>query len=528
MKNALKKILFVIPSYSNEEIDKHTNTVTIPFGVLSIASYLMHNVEGVECQVLDMNTVSDYSRTNEILLESLKDFSPDMVGLSLMYNSCLSYVASFCDVIHSFDKDILITAGGIMATNLPGDVFSTSPLVAAICHAEGELPFEALLTSNDMVQTLKEHPSWITPEGYRAGKKTAPTFVRDLDDIPPIEYSLVDLTLYGSRIKEKDGEQKLTLPIHSTRGCPFNCVFCCSGANHGKKIRKMSAPRFLSDVQAMIEKYGINKLSIDDDQFLFDRQRSIDILEGLAKLDIEVEMANGLSIKFIDDRIAKLLKEAGCKIAVIAVESGSPRVLKHIMRKPLKIEQIKPAVEALKKQGLAVHTFFVIGLPGETDEDRMLTRQLILDSKFDWSLISIATPFKGSDLYDMCEKEGYLLSKDFTAYNVYSGQINAPGVDARTIGKTAYLMNLDVNFVNNNNYREGNYEVARSYLQTIVERYPFHAFAHYYLAKTLEKLPHQSPETINMHYAEFNKRIATDAEWKEYADHFGLTTVETQ
>lgn len=109
------------------------------------------------------------------------------------------------------------------------------------------------LLSNNRQKTINEHPSWLSAGDHRRGKIPKPTFLEDLDDIPPINYSLVDISKYSGRISSKDGIEKFTLPIHSTRGCPYNCIFCCSAANHGRRIRCMSAKRFIS--RYMIEKY---------------------------------------------------------------------------------------------------------------------------------------------------------------------------------------------------------------------------------------------------------------------------------
>jgi len=514
----INKILFIIPSYSDNVIDNYTNSVVLPYGVLSLASYIDLHCKGISIKVLDFNIIN----THEILKKEMVLFDPDMVGISVMYNPCKKYIAPFASIIKGIKPETLLIAGGILATNMAKEVLMESNLIDAVCFGEGELPLRDLINSNDILKTLKEHPSLISREALEGGKIPKQSFINDLDEIPPLNYSLVDITKYKSRISSKDGTEKLTLPIHSTRGCPYSCIFCCSAANHGKKTRYMSAHRFLGDVEKMTEKHKITKLSIDDDQFLFNRERTKEILIGLAKFNIELEMANGLTVKFIDDEIASLLKKAGLKIAVMAIESGSQRVLSEIIKKPLKIEQIAPAVKALKSNGLSIHTFFIIGFPGETEEDRRLTRELILDIGFDWNGIFIATPYKGSRLYELCVQKGYINEQTIANATIYKCEITAPGIDPLKITKEAYLMNLDVNFVNNYNYANGFYKKAATYFKGVADKYPTHAFAHYYLAKTMEKNADSNIDKINNHLKKYEEIIESNIEWQEYAKHFNI------
>jgi len=529
MQQLFKNILFVIPSYAHSAIDKYAlRTSVVPFGVLSLASYIKTYCPNIECRILDFNTEDQDIVEQCAALESqMIEFEPDIVALSIMYNACQKYIKPFAEIIKRIQPQSTLIAGGIMATNMPGEVFRESPLVDAICYGEGEIPLMDLLHGNNKNEIFFNHPSWILPGAIENGKRPRHSFVLNLDDIPPINYSLVDIKKYSGRISSKDGKDKFTLPIHSTRGCPFNCIFCCSAANHGKTVRYMSAKRFLADVERMIRDYGITKLSIDDDQFLFFRDRAKEILIGLAKFNIEVEMANGLTVRFIDDEIAALLKNAGLKIAVLAIESGSPRVLREIIGKPLNLEQVPPAVEALRKQNLAIHTFFIIGFPGETINDRQLTRDHILNIGYDWNGIYIATPYKGSRLFELCLKNGYISEKCSSQYSIYQCQITAPGIDPQLITREAYLLNLDVNFVNNFNVSKNNTRIAAEYFAGVVRRYPTHAFAHYYLAKAMEKLPESSPNSIKEHYSRFRDILSSDKEWMEYAVRFNLLVTKT-
>jgi anaerobic magnesium-protoporphyrin IX monomethyl ester cyclase len=522
-----KRILFVIPSYSHAVIDLHSSPVNVvPFGVLSLASYIEHYCPWVECEILDFNTESQETAQQYALLKSkTMNFKPDIAGLSVMYNACKDQIAPFAKIIKDINPDTILITGGIMATNMPDEIFSESLLVDAVCFGEGEIPVRDLLCSNDPHLLFQEHPSWILNNKARNKKQPSQSFVINLDEIPPIHYSLVDGKKYTSQFRNKDGEDGLALPIHSTRGCPFNCIFCCSAANHGRKIRSMSASRFLHDVEQMINEYKITRLSIDDDQFLFHRERAREILTGLASFGIEIEMANGLTVRFIDDEMASLLKNAGLKIAVLAIESGSQRVLKEIIDKPLKLSEVSRAVKALRRQNLSIHSFFIIGFPGETAEDRKMTRDFIVSTGFDWNGIFIATPFPGSRLYDLCREKSYISHDCVLNSNIFECQINAPDIDPKAITRDAYLLNLDVNFVNNYNMSAGMHKKAAGYFDGISKRYPNHAFVHYFLAKALQCIPDGDKVLIQNHFLRYKEIISADTMWHDYTAFFQLSEI---
>ena len=521
MKNKnIKKILFVIPSYSDVVYEKYMKQRTIPYGVLSLIAYIEYYFSEMKFEILDMNTIPKTDQHEKVLVNLLEKFKPDLVAFYITFNYSIQFIEVFSKLVKISNPEILLLVGGIVATNLPDTVFRESNLIDALCYAEGEEPLKDLLMSCDIEKTLKTHKSWITKEDFLKGKKGQATFVENLDDIPTINYSYVNFDNYGERNISFDGNPKRTVPVHTTRGCPYNCIFCCASANHGKAIRYMSPKRFLLDIKIFIEKYKIEKITIDDDQFLFDKKRAKKILIGLGKLNIEIEMQSGLSVKFIDDEIAMLLKKAGLKTAVLAIESGSPSVLKNIIEKPLKIEQIEPAVKALRKQNLLVHAFFILGLPGEQDADRKMTRDLIIDIGFDWCNIFIATPFKGSRLYDLCIEKKYFANNDSSNIDFYCGSISAPGIDPKKIAREVYLLNLDVNFVNNYNYKNNFYEKAALYFKKISDLYPEQAFAHFFYAKSLEKINSTDKKIIQSHYDDFQKIIDKSAEWQSYYNYF--------
>lgn len=528
-----KKILFIIPPNFNlgEKAKKRTiPSPKIQYGVLSIITYIKaYASEKVDFRVLDMNLRNFAGMEFDDILIQIKkyvlDYRPDIIGINASYNFLLESLCKIAAAAREESPDAVIVAGGACTAAYTDFILNECAAIDAICHAEGEIPMLELVNALDMKSLLNFHRSWITKENLLAGFIPMPTFVENLDDIPPMEYEvfgdLEEYRLYHTTMRKNKIENEFCLPFHTSRGCPYDCVFCTAGSLHGKKVRKMSAERVIADVKRMKERYGMNCLAIDDDQFLLDRDRAKEILKGIAKLGIALRAESGFTISFVDDEISSLLKKAGLDVAFLALESGSNYVLRHVINKPIKLEQVPLAVKSLRDNGLLIHASLVIGCPGEKDEHRQETFEYVKKIGFDWCVIHCATPFIGSRLHDICIEKGFIQEGSAYENSVFESKITTEDFTAEQITKTAYLSNLEINFVENYRMRIGDYETAALYFEHVSSKYPFHAFAHYYLAKAYQgmgKLESLYKEKMNR----FHEIINSDPEWREYAKYFGL------
>jgi radical SAM superfamily enzyme YgiQ (UPF0313 family) len=380
-----------------------------------------------------------------------------------------------------------------------------------------------LLDVDNIDECFVSSSAWITRNSIKEGRKPQPIFVQKLDEIPFFDYQLMDLNEYKGREADKLSESKngRQLSIHTSRGCPFNCVFCASGSVHGKTVRFMSVEKVVGEVKKMIDSYNMEVLGIEDDHFLADKDRAKEILERLSKFKIRIEFPNGMAIYAIDEEIGALLKKAGVTTVSLAMESGSNFVLKKIINKPLKLDMVKGAVNILRKNGICVHCCIVLGLPGELEKHRDETMQMILKTGFDWIYFNLAVPVVGSRLYTICKENGYLINDDFGEHNTSKCNIGTPDIDPEYMEEKAYLMNLEANFVHNYNLAIGEYKKASAYFQNIVQTYPSHGLAHYYLAKAYEGLG-KSEEVIKPHRDEFLKLVTINSTWNKYAKIFNL------
>jgi anaerobic magnesium-protoporphyrin IX monomethyl ester cyclase len=382
-----------------------------------------------------------------------------------------------------------------------------------------------LVDSENRIDYLKSSSSWITRESLAAPVTPEHLLVQDLDKIPFFDYDLINLNDYMGRSLDKSHPHHSLreISIHTSRGCPYNCIFCANASVHGKQVRYMSVEKVIAEIERMVRVYHAEVLLIEDDHFLNDVKRAQSILRKVREFNLKVEFPNGMAVYAIDNDTAALLKEAGVAMITLAVESGSDFVLKQIINKPHRAHMIQNAVAALRKNGISVDAFIIIGLPGELEQHREETMKMIMDVGFDWVKFSLAVPVAGSRLYDICKKEGYLVNNDFSQHVTTIANIRTPDIDPEYIEDRVYLMNLEANFVKNYNLKTGRFSKASLSFKSIAGRYPDHAFAHYYLAKSYESTGEKNG-IVEHHRNRFRTIVNTDSTWKRYAAYFQLGT----
>ncbi|MBC8555974.1 MAG: B12-binding domain-containing radical SAM protein [Candidatus Brocadiales bacterium] len=536
-----RRILFIIPPYFNinDYIDQSTSITlpafTSPYGILSIDAYIKKmSKTKVKTELLDLNIDALYaikgdckyhpSYFTDIVKNKVRDYMPDIVGISALFNTSLNDLESTSRAVKEQQSTAFVIAGGGLPTNLYSKILEEFSDIDAVCYGEGEIPMADLINSSDYEKLICAHQSWASRETVKARKQMYDSFITDLDEIPIFDFSLINLDDYNARSLDKryaGNEQKREMSIHTSRGCPFNCVYCSNGKLHGRKVRCMTVGKVMEEVRQMKNEFGVTVLLIEDDHFFSDLERTKTLLGRLSEFDLRIEFPNGLAVYAIDDEIGLLLKKAGVSSVSLAIESGSDYVLKKIINKPLKTSLIKDKAEILKKNDITVHAFIVLGLPGEMDEHRLETQNMLLDVGFDWVHIFIGIPIVGSRLYDICVENGYLIDSDMNNHIISRANIKAPGVDPEKIEEAAYIMNLKVNFVNNWNMSIGNYKKASSYFENVVDKYKDHALGHYYLAKAYEGMGYEMV-LIKKHVDAFLSSVENSKKWKRYVNQFGL------
>ena len=150
------------------------------------------------------------------------------------------------------------------------------------------------------------------------------------------------------------------------------------------------------------------------------------------------------------------LHKTGVRQLTLAVESGSARVLKELMKKPLKLSITKRVAEDCRKIGIYTDCNIIIGMPGETLEDIEDTRKFLMDLGANWYRINVATPLAGSEMYIKAKEKGQIIG-DIRMAGYKTCVVQTEHFTPEQIEKVAYDINLEMNFLNNIDIKIGNY-----------------------------------------------------------------------
>ncbi|MFC1590168.1 B12-binding domain-containing radical SAM protein [Candidatus Omnitrophota bacterium] len=534
------KVLFIVPPSvpigDLRRTDKPNlqwnTTISVPLGLLSIASYTGKYADA-DYKILDLNLEINEKKDefnsikwDKFLMKQLSEFNegqrPDIVGISAIFNSNAGYLNPVSATAKRLWPGVLVVAGGGLPTNMSSYVFDSAPDIDALAIGEGEKPFTGLVLAGNKQEYLNTARGWMTRERMISDSSPTMDLVADLDDIPLLNYDLVDMKKYykcGRYHGEKESNET-SISIMTSRGCPYRCTFCASHSVHGHKMRCHSPEYILAAVREAKEKYGTKILLVEDDHFLGHNKNAINILRGIAQEGMTVEFVSGLSVRHLNEETVDALKDAGLKMATIAVESGCERVLKEIIRKPFDLTVVRDAVAMLRKRDMYVRAFFIVGFPGETKEEIMETVRFMKEVGLNWIAIMIATPTVGSELYEICRKNNLFISDKLEDFYFGKCNIKLAHSTPEQLEELRYLINLEVNFVQNYDLRNGHFGLALTGFLDVINRVPNHAFAYYYASICYRKMGKADPEKQCM--SKFQEIVDSSKDWSRYAKHFNL------
>jgi len=370
------KVLLVNPpiDFRDKETQKRRHWVIYyPSGLLHLGTIL--NNEKFEIKILDLIAKQSSEEETE---EIIKEFNPDVVGISATTPQIRGAV-SFAKLVRKINKKIKIVIGGPHVTADPGFFKRLNYFDYAIT-GEGEISFSELL--NDL-RDGKEVESQVIP-----GKS-----LEDLDKNGFLNMDLVDredymISPYGSNF----------LTVHTSRGCPFNCVYCSNPV--GKRfVRYRDVKKVLDEIEYHMKNFEVKFILFTDDTFTLNRKRTRELLQGIIDRGIKLKWSCETRANMVDEDLIKLMKEAGCIEIAFGVESGSEELRQNIIHKGVDNKSLINAFNLCRKYKIESAAFCMLGFPGETKEDMYETLDFTLKINPDLMGLHLTVPMPGSEIY---------------------------------------------------------------------------------------------------------------------------------
>jgi radical SAM superfamily enzyme YgiQ (UPF0313 family) len=355
--------------------------------------------------------------TNREIADRIRRWSPDVVEIHIPFSGWWKTAYEVASIVKSIDKDIITVLSGLHPSARPVDSLMQPNIDFVVI---GEAEYTMLELVGVLEQRTTEGLKKVRGIGYIKNGETVITpprpAIQDLDSLPFPARHLLPMEEYFAAVKEVPPRGEIRKPwtmMITSRGCPYNCVFCSVHVVMGRKWRGRSPENVVDEIEQVVHTYHVKQIDFLDDNMTLNKKRMENICDLIAKrgLDIEWYTPNGIRADGLDENLLTKMKASGCKKIRIAPESGVQRVVDQIIKKNLDLKKVENAVILSRKVGIKVGCFFILGLIGETKEDIKATikyayklRQLGADSFY----FSYATPLYGTELYEQAKRGGFL------------------------------------------------------------------------------------------------------------------------
>ncbi len=396
------RVLLILPP-TESAIKRVVGTTGPPLGLAYLASMVRddHDVKIIDGIAEDL-TFPDVMRR-------IKLFDPDIVGITAT-TSAMYDAYAIARIAKNLNENVFVVMGGPHVTFAPELTMRECPCIDAVVRGEGELTFRELIDALDKNKGLKGILG-LSYKDRKSGKiRNEPPrpLIKNVDEIPIPSYDLLPMEEYVA-----DGTPFGT--VMTSRGCPFNCAFCSSSLQFGKRWRGHSVERVIEELSILRNEYGKREIEFLDDTFTLNRRRAVDIPRRIKEEGLDVTWTASSRVNTFSEKIARAMRAGGCHTVYFGIESGSQRTLDFI-GKGITPQQSIDAVKTAKKAGLRALGSFIIGFPEETREEIDTTIRFAKRVGVDFAQFTVATPYPGTRLWQYAVEHSLLLTRNWRKY----------------------------------------------------------------------------------------------------------------
>jgi anaerobic magnesium-protoporphyrin IX monomethyl ester cyclase len=435
-----RRVLLVNPSHHVE-----WPGLTPPIGLGYLAEMLKRH--GIEYDVLDMNL----GYGTKQLLRKLDRFQPDLVGMSMITRDYRGFYATL-QRIKQYDSGISIVTGGPHITIFKEQALQECQAIDYGITREGEISLVELCQGEIALKNIKGLL-------YRDGDGIVYTgdrdFIANLEEVPWPRYDKFELGKYSREIS-----------LHTSRGCPFHCIFCVRHVLSSQYKARSAAS--IGDEMEYWYRKGYRKFNIEDDNFNLIQERVYAICDEIERRQLRgltLRLSNGIRADRMDRRMLARMREVGFTYIAFGVDAGNDRML-EVVKKGEKMQDIEDGIRNACELGYSIKLFFVIGNPTETPAD--VEDMVRLSRKYPIQEVHFnnVVPYPGTDLYNWVKENNRFLRQPDEYLNNASFWEKVPIFEtpelpaAARIRLTRYL-------------HEVRQEIHRQAIQRILHKYRF-------------------------------------------------------
>ncbi len=427
------KILLVNPKIRLDNI-----LPVLGLGYLANAIRDKHEVKILDCMKEDFS-LDDYG-------DYLKNYRPDIVGIQ-----CFTYdiyiVADYLKMTRLVLPDAITIIGGPHPTAMPEEsmrLFGNTLDYAFRSEAEEGLPellglIETKGISNESLSKIK-NLIWRNNDHVVANPIT---YIADVSKLGMPAWELMPPDSYPKSPFSAFYKRFPVAPIITSRGCPYDCIYCQAGLMSGSQMRYRPIPLVIEEIKYLYSKFGVKEFQIIDDNFTLNRKYVMDFCNAIINNNIDIlwTCPNGVRLDTLNDEMIEAMKSSGCYVISAGIESGSDRVLKYI-KKQETVGLMKEKVAMIQRHEIDVIGFFMLGFPTETVTEMKQTIRLSKELRLLRAIFFLFHPLPGTEMYTMLTQTGELEGINYDANSFAEVAYTPKGMtkkELKNIQKKAFL-----------------------------------------------------------------------------------------
>ncbi|MFP4381137.1 MAG: B12-binding domain-containing radical SAM protein [Candidatus Sumerlaeia bacterium] len=400
--NDKRKILFIHPLGVNwmpgqKDMSRIANIMP-PIGLCSLAAWLEkhgHHADIHDCYAFpgQDQKIDAYLRTEQ----------PDYVGFSVTTSSFLDAIRIAEKIREAYPR-IRFIFGGVHISALGESLMRDYPVIDYGVVGEGEEALLAILDHDG--KNLDDVPGVL----YREGPDGPVHFTGirksrlELDSLPFPDYGKLEGYPDAYKLPIFNYPKGPGTTAISSRGCPYQCSYCDRSVFR-RSFRFNSAEYMVDLARHLHERYGIRHINYYDDLFTFNRDRVEAFCKGMMDSGLKMTFNCAARAEHIDRELLVLMKQAGCWMMSLGIETGDPELLAQ-HRSHSDLDMMRERVGWIKEAGIRAKGLFMLGLPGETEASIDRSMEYILSLPLDEFNLAKFTPFPGSPLYATVKQSG--------------------------------------------------------------------------------------------------------------------------
>ncbi|MEU1673674.1 radical SAM protein [Streptomyces roseifaciens] len=301
--------------------------------------------------------------------EALRSHRPDVIGISCMFTPFYEAAYDLARLAKRIHPQAVVLLGGQHGTvSFPHAL--QVPEIDVVVLGEAEATVGPLVAELAGARRLDRLPGiafrcgegfcGCTEPGRAPHIRPRTPFTADLDALPPPAADQLDFARY-------DG----TTTLITSRGCPFSCTFCTVHATVGKEFRARSPENVVDEIEHYVNRYGVHRFLIEDDNFTFDmdRVRSICRIIRERQLEVKLRLPNGITVLKLSDELVADMVGAGFESLFFGLETTDAVRLRRMRKGFTSLPKVAAGASLFRRHGLDVNGSLIVGLPGQTLAD---------------------------------------------------------------------------------------------------------------------------------------------------------------